>query len=89
MSQDQESKIKGDRVGNGRSASRRVRKQAARLGGSYVAGLAENLPFADRSIQVITAAQCIHWFDIPTFTTEAARVLQPGGIVIATNTLAN
>jgi len=35
----------------------------------------------DHSVDLLTAAQCIHWFDFPAFFTEARRVLKPGGIL--------
>jgi ubiquinone/menaquinone biosynthesis C-methylase UbiE len=60
-----------------------MREQARRMGGDYVAGTAEALPFRDGSVQVITAAQCIHWFDVTRFCVEAARTLVPCGIVVA------
>lgn len=33
------------------------------------------------SIDVIAVAQALHWFDLPAFFAEAARVLKPGGIL--------
>lgn len=36
---------------------------------------------ADESIDLITAANAAHWFDMPTFWTRAAQVLRPGGSV--------
>lgn len=57
----------------------------ARLGGrtNYrsAAGQAESLPCADASQDLITAAQCFHWFDIPRARAECRRVLRPGGQV--------
>ena len=35
------------------------------------------------SIDLITVAQALHWFDIDRFFTEARRVLKPGGILAA------
>ncbi|KAI3401502.1 hypothetical protein diail_10936 [Diaporthe ilicicola] len=35
----------------------------------------------DGSVDLITAATCAHWFDMPRFWTSAARVLRPGGTV--------
>ena len=48
---------------------------------TYAVGMAEasNLPAA--SVDLITAAQAAHWFDMDGFTTEARRVLKPGGVV--------
>ncbi len=33
------------------------------------------------SIDLITVAQALHWFDIDRFFTEAIRVLKPGGVL--------
>lgn len=35
------------------------------------------------SVDVITVAQALHWFDFPRFYAEARRVLKPGGILAA------
>jgi ubiquinone/menaquinone biosynthesis C-methylase UbiE len=43
-----------------------------------VAG-AEDLPVPDRSVDVVVAAQCFHWFDLDRALPEIARVLKPGG----------
>jgi len=43
-----------------------------------VAG-AEEIPLADRSVDVVVAAQCFHWFDLDRALPEIARVLRPGG----------
>lgn len=40
---------------------------------------AEHLPFADQSFDVVTAAQCWHWFDRSSAPREIFRVLRPGG----------
>jgi ubiquinone/menaquinone biosynthesis C-methylase UbiE len=40
---------------------------------------AEHLPFADASLDLVTAGQAAHWFDRPVFYDECARVLRPGG----------
>lgn len=39
---------------------------------------AETLPFPAQSVQLITAGQACHWFDLPKFYAEADRVLVPG-----------
>lgn len=33
------------------------------------------------SVDLLTAAQAAHWFDLPAFFAEAERVLRPGGVV--------
>ncbi len=42
---------------------------------------AEKTSFPENSIDLITVAQAIHWFDLPAFNQEAGRVLKPGGVV--------
>lgn len=38
-------------------------------------------PIPDGSIDLITAATAAHWFDLPRFWPQAARILKPGGSV--------
>ncbi|MEZ5096305.1 MAG: class I SAM-dependent methyltransferase [Nocardioides sp.] len=42
---------------------------------------AEELPFADASVDVVIAAQAFHWFDHDRALPEIARVLKPGGLI--------
>ena len=42
---------------------------------------AESVPFADASIDLVTVAQALHWFEVETFYGEAKRVLRPNGIL--------
>ncbi|KAL7881307.1 hypothetical protein AOLI_G00081550 [Acnodon oligacanthus] len=46
---------------------------------TYRVGTAENLPFPDGSVDLLTAASAAHWFDHERFLKEAARVLKPHG----------
>uniref|UniRef100_A0A8B9L1J5 Putative methyltransferase DDB_G0268948 n=1 Tax=Astyanax mexicanus TaxID=7994 RepID=A0A8B9L1J5_ASTMX len=46
---------------------------------SYRAGPAEELPFPDASVDLLTAASAAHWFDAEPFLKEATRVLKPRG----------
>lgn len=39
------------------------------------------LPFADGSVDLLTAASAAHWFDPPRFLAEASRVLKPRGCI--------
>jgi len=50
---------------------------------AYVAALAERLPVADRSADLVAAAQAAHWFDFGRFHAECRRVLVRGGVVAA------
>jgi ubiquinone/menaquinone biosynthesis C-methylase UbiE len=42
---------------------------------------ASGLP--DHSIDLVTIAQAMHWFDLPQFYAEVKRVLKPGGVIAA------
>ncbi len=42
---------------------------------------AEDIPVASRSVDVVVAAQCFHWFDLDRALPEIARVLKPEGVV--------
>ncbi|XP_040912733.1 putative methyltransferase DDB_G0268948 [Toxotes jaculatrix] len=46
---------------------------------TYRKGPAEELPFADGSVDLLTAASAAHWFDQTKFLVEANRVLKPRG----------
>lgn len=45
----------------------------------YALGTAEATGLPDASCDLVTVAQALHWFDLPAFYAEAARVLRPGG----------
>ena len=56
--------------------------QATRKEGiTYLVTRAENTPIAAHTIDMITVAQALHWFDIDAFSKEAGRVLKPRGIL--------
>lgn len=44
-------------------------------------GTAEDLPFPNGSVDLITASSAAHYFDEPKFMAEANRVLKPGGCI--------
>ena len=46
-----------------------------RLGGEASSGLPPG------SVDLVTAAQAAHWFDLAAFYSEARRVLRPGGVI--------
>jgi SAM-dependent methyltransferase len=48
---------------------------------SSVNGSAEVTSLADHSVDMITAAQAFHWFDIPRARAEFLRILKPNGFV--------
>jgi SAM-dependent methyltransferase len=49
----------------------------------YVGMTAEHAALADLTVDVVTVAQALHWFDRPAFYREVARVLKPGGMLAA------
>jgi SAM-dependent methyltransferase len=48
---------------------------------AYAVALAESSGLAAASCDLVTAAQALHWFDVPRFWEEARRVLRPRGVV--------
>jgi len=51
---------------------------------TFRVGDAEDLSFlADNSVDLITVATAIHWFDVERFCAECHRVLRPGGVLAA------
>ena len=47
----------------------------------YFVSPAELTSLDEHSLDLITVAQGVHWFDLPRFFTEAKRVLKPKGIL--------
>ncbi len=47
----------------------------------YQCAPAEQLPLADHSATLMTAAQAAHWFDLRAFYPEVRRVVAPGGVL--------
>lgn len=47
----------------------------------YLAARADALPLGDNSTDLITVAQALHWFPLPGFFHEAARVLRDDGLL--------
>lgn len=47
----------------------------------YVESLAEAVPLADRCVDLVVAAQSLHWFDLDMFYAEVRRVVRPGGVI--------
>lgn len=44
---------------------------------------AERSSLEPASVDLLTVAQALHWFDFPAFYAEAERVLKPGGVLAA------
>ncbi|GLY68560.1 class I SAM-dependent methyltransferase [Amycolatopsis taiwanensis] len=46
-------------------------------------GTAEGIPLGDAEVDSVLVGQAFHWFDMDRALTEIARVLKPGGTVVA------
>jgi SAM-dependent methyltransferase len=60
-----------------------LRRARRAVGVRYLASVAETLPFTDRSFDLVAACGSIDWVDRERFLPEAARVLRPGGGLVA------
>lgn len=47
----------------------------------YLVQPAESSSFKDQSVDLITIAQAVHWFDLDKFYNEVKRVLSPNGVI--------
>jgi len=62
-----------------------VRVAAGRVGHSLVLGDCRRLPFADGSLDAVSAVWLLHLLpDAPLVVAECARVLRPGGVFVTT-----
>jgi SAM-dependent methyltransferase len=51
----------------------------------YAVAAAEASGLADASVDLVTVAQALHWFDVPAFHAEARRVSRPGAVLAVWN----
>ena len=63
------------------ASAEQVRHAAPHPQIEYRVASAETSGLDDLSIDLITVAQAAHWFDLPRFYAEVARVLKPGGVI--------
>ncbi|OJW76526.1 class I SAM-dependent methyltransferase [Thiobacillus sp. 65-1402] len=63
------------------ASAEQIRHAAPHPAITYRVAPAEASGLADHSIDLVTVAQAAHWFDLPAFYAEAARVLKPDGMV--------
>jgi len=47
----------------------------------YLNNLAEQTPFIEHCLDLITVAQALHWFRLDSFYSEVRRLLKPGGVI--------
>jgi SAM-dependent methyltransferase len=50
---------------------------------TYLLAQAEHSPLEPRSVDLVTVAQALHWFDLAAFYSEVRRVTRPGGVLAA------
>lgn len=48
---------------------------------TYRCSFADNSGLEESSVDLLTVATALHWFDLEPFFTEARRVLRPGGLI--------
>lgn len=65
-----------------------MRKELTKTLGSYenveiINGTAEKTTLPDKSVDVITIAHALNWFNLDVFREECHRIIKPGGLVIA------
>lgn len=58
-----------------------VRQAIPAPGVLYLVAAAEAAPIASASVDLVTVAQALHWFDRPRFWAEAERALAPSGAI--------
>ena len=46
-------------------------------------GTAEATTLPDHSVDILTVAHALHWFNLDAFRAECRRVIKPGGLIIA------
>ncbi|MCD0483835.1 class I SAM-dependent methyltransferase [Streptacidiphilus sp. ASG 303] len=75
----------GLRVAGADASPGMLRLAAARLGGAVVLADARRLPFADGTLDAVSAVWLLHLLpDAAPVVAECARVLRPGGVLVAT-----
>ena len=65
------------------ASAAQIRHSTARPAVRYAVMSAEQAGLASTSVDLITVAQALHWFDLDRFYAEATRVLRRGGVIAA------
>ena len=65
------------------ASEQQIAAAGAQDGVTFRVAPAENSKLENHSVDLITVAQALLWFNIPIFFAEAMRVLKPGGILAA------
>lgn len=74
---------KGNRVLATDASAAQIERAQEHSGVTYRVAPAERSGLPDRSVDLVTVAQALHWFDHDRFNREVRRVLRPGGRVVA------
>src|SRR2546423_8864370 len=72
-----------DRVIATDASEKQVANAERHPGLEYRVATAENSGLESKSVDLVTVAQALHWFDLERFEAEAGRVLKRGGVVAA------
>lgn len=70
-----------DRVVGTDPSAEQIAQAATASNVDYRVEAAESPTFADGSVDLVTVAQALHWFDLPRFYDAVRRVLAPEGVV--------
>jgi SAM-dependent methyltransferase len=70
-----------DHVIAGDPSAMQLASAPRRAGIDFVVATAEHCPVGDHSMELVTVAQALHWFDVGAFFREARRVLVPEGVL--------
>ncbi len=63
------------------ASSEQIGQAPKHLSVEYRVAVAEDSGLEASSVDLITVAQALHWFDIPQFMQEAKRALKPRGVI--------
>ncbi len=72
-----------DRVIASDASAQQIQNAPAHEKINYLVAAAEQTEIASRSVDLITVAQALHWFQFEAFYKEAKRVLKPAGVIAA------
>ena len=70
-----------DRVVATDPSARQIENSATHARVEYRVEAAERASLESASVDLVTVAQALHWFDFPRFYAEVRRVLKPGGLL--------
>jgi len=75
--------LRFDRVHAGDPSAAQVAQAPSLANVDFVVEAAEHCALPDTSADVACVAQALHWFDRDAYFDEVARVLKPGGVLLA------